>query len=111
MFISIYRACLIASLKNQNSISNSQTSIKLVATNLIANGKLSEGLELLCLIGLVHDACRYMQDNDKWNEAAWLAKMRLTDNEYNDVVKRWCDHLCSIKRKVIIIYLSSFYFY
>ena len=60
----------------------------------------AEGVELLCMIGLVYDACRYLQDNGKWEKAAWLAKMRLNDEEYFEIIKRWCDHLCVIDRKV-----------
>ena len=37
---------------------------------------------LLCLIGLTFDACRYLQDNGNWEKAAWLAKLRLPENEY-----------------------------
>lgn len=40
MYILNKRACLIQSLKTSNENASSQTSIKLVATNLIANGKL-----------------------------------------------------------------------
>ena len=50
----------------------------------------------MCLIGLVFDACRYLQDNNQWAKAAWLAKMRLNEEEYIEVIKRWCDNvLCS----------------
>jgi WD repeat-containing protein 11 len=52
------------------------------------------------MIGLVYDACRYLQDNGKWEKAAWLAKMRLNDEEYFEIIKRWCDYLCVIDRKV-----------
>lgn len=76
----------------------SQSTIKLVATNLIANGRLSgnwhpsfiggdalsicclcvdvEGVQLLCLIDKGLDACRYLQSYDEWDQAAWLAKVR-----------------------------------
>ncbi len=54
----------------------SQSTIKLVATNLIANGKLSEGIQLLCLIDKGLDACRYLQTYGQWHQAAWLAKVR-----------------------------------
>ena len=84
----------MSSIKNSKTIDpNLQSSIKLVATNLIANGKLLEGIELLCLVGLVIDACRYLQDNNQWYKAAWVAKMRLSESDYIDVVRRWSDHL------------------
>ncbi|CAF0779231.1 unnamed protein product [Brachionus calyciflorus] len=104
------KACLISSLKNSNENSQTKTSIKLVATNLIANGKIYDGVELLCMIGLVFDACRYLQDNNEWEKAAWLAKIRLNEDEQNDVINRWCEFLCSnqINRKemAILLYLS-----
>ena len=53
----------------------SQSTIKLVATNLIANGKLSEGVQLLTLIDKGLDASRYLQTYGEWNEAAFLAKV------------------------------------
>ena len=49
------RACLIATVKSSGA---SQSTIKLVATNLIASGKLSEGVEMLCLVDKGIDACR-----------------------------------------------------
>jgi len=66
------RACLVASIRSSGA---SQSTIKLVATNLIANGKLSEGVQLLCLIEKGLDACRYLQTYDQWDQAAWLAKV------------------------------------
>jgi len=42
LLISIYfRACLVTSIKNSKEDSNNKTSIKLIATNLIANSKLN----------------------------------------------------------------------
>ena len=52
------------------------------------------------MIGLVFDACRYLQDNGKWEKAAWLAKIRLNEEEYFEIIKRWCDHLYVTERKV-----------
>ncbi len=66
------RACLVASIRSSGA---SQSTIKLVATNLIANGKLSEGVQLLCLIDKGLDACRYLQTYGQWHQAAWLAKV------------------------------------
>lgn len=56
------------------------------------------------MIGLVFDACRYLQDNNEWQKAAWVAKMRLNEDEQNDVIKRWSENLCTnqINRKVNI---------
>lgn len=37
----------------------------------------AEGVEILCLLGKVLDACKYLQTYDQWQQAAWLAKVRL----------------------------------
>ena len=66
------RACLVASIRSSGA---SQSTIKLVATNLIASGKLNEGVQLLCLIDKGLDACRYLQTYGAWDQAAWLAKV------------------------------------
>lgn len=49
--------------------------VKLVATSLIANGHILEGVELLNVIGKNGDACRYLQSADKWLDSIWLAKV------------------------------------
>lgn len=36
----------------------------------------AEGVEILCLLGKVLDACKYLQTYDQWQQAAWLAKVR-----------------------------------
>uniref|UniRef100_A0A672R4Z9 WD repeat-containing protein 11 n=1 Tax=Sinocyclocheilus grahami TaxID=75366 RepID=A0A672R4Z9_SINGR len=65
------KACLVTTITSSGP---SQSTIKLVATNMIANGKLAEGVQLLCLIDKAADACRYLQTYGEWNRAAWLAK-------------------------------------
>uniref|UniRef100_A0A8B9TW80 WD repeat domain 11 n=1 Tax=Anas platyrhynchos TaxID=8839 RepID=A0A8B9TW80_ANAPL len=101
------KACLVTTVTSSGP---SQSTIKLVATNMIANGKLSEGVQLLCLIDKAADACRYLQTYGEWNRAAWLAKVRLNSEECADVLKRWVDHLCSPqvnqKSKAILVLLS-----
>ncbi|KAJ8250709.1 hypothetical protein COCON_G00226310 [Conger conger] len=52
------KACLVTTITSSGP---SQSTIKLVATNMIANGKLAEGVQLLCLIDKAADACRYLQ--------------------------------------------------
>ena len=87
-----FRACLVASIRSSGA---SQSTIKLVATNLIASGKLQEGVQLLCLIDKGLDACRYLQTYGAWEQAVWLAKSTLEFNDCSEVMKRWVDHLCS----------------
>ncbi|XP_048465155.1 WD repeat-containing protein 11 [Rhincodon typus] len=101
------KACLVTTITSSGP---SQSTIKLVATNMIANGKLAEGVQLLCLIDKTADACRYLQTYGEWNRAAWLAKVRLNAEECAEVLKRWVDHLCSPqvnqKSKAILVLLS-----
>nr|XP_051679645.1 WD repeat-containing protein 11 isoform X2 [Oryctolagus cuniculus] len=101
------KACLVTTVTSSGP---SQSTIKLVATNMIANGKLAEGVQLLCLIDKAADACRYLQTYGEWNRAAWLAKVRLSSEECADVLKRWVDHLCSPqvnqKSKALLVLLS-----
>ncbi|XDV50891.1 hypothetical protein PO909_019879, partial [Leuciscus waleckii] len=101
------KACLVTTITSSGP---SQSTIKLVATNMIANGKLAEGVQLLCLIDKAADACRYLQTYGEWNRAAWLAKVRLNPAEGSDVLKRWAEHLCSpqvnLKSKAILVLLS-----
>uniref|UniRef100_A0A8C6ULV9 WD repeat domain 11 n=1 Tax=Neogobius melanostomus TaxID=47308 RepID=A0A8C6ULV9_9GOBI len=106
------KACLVTTITSSGP---SQSTIKLVATNMIANGKLAEGVQLLCLIDKAADACRYLQTYGEWNRAAWLAKVRLNPSESSDVLKRWAEHLCSPqvnhKSKCILVLLSLGCFY
>ncbi|XP_041477434.1 WD repeat-containing protein 11-like [Lytechinus variegatus] len=90
--LDLMRACLCATAQESGS---SQSTIKLVATSLIANGKLAEGVQLLCLINKGIDACRYLQTYNQWYQAMWLAKVRLSDSECNEVMRRWVENLCS----------------
>ncbi|TRY71297.1 hypothetical protein DNTS_007637 [Danionella cerebrum] len=101
------KACLVTTITSSGP---SQSTIKLVATNMIANGKLAEGVQLLCLIDKAADACRYLQTYGEWNRAAWLAKVRLNAAEGSDVLKRWAEHLSSPqvnqKSKALLVLLS-----
>eukprot|EP00794_Sanderia_malayensis_P005451 gene5450-6133_t len=101
------RACLIATVRSSSA---SQSTIKLLATNLIANGKLAEGVELLCLVDKGLEACRYLQTYGNWELATWLAKVSLGHNDFVSVMLRLVDHLCSShvnqKNKAILILLS-----
>jgi len=67
--------------------------MKLVATNLIANDHLLEGCQLLCLIGKAMDACKNMQNFSHFNEAMWLAKVSLKEEEYSEVMRYYVEQL------------------
>ncbi|CAL4100716.1 unnamed protein product, partial [Meganyctiphanes norvegica] len=87
------RACLLAATYHS---SQAQSTIKLVATNLIAAGNIWEGVELLCLIGKAADACQYLQSYGFWESSVWLAKCALQPSQSQEILKRWAQHLISI---------------
>ena len=101
------RACLVASTAHQGDEPNS--TMKLVATNLIAEGKLWEGVELLCLIDKAYDACQYLQSSNEWIASLWLAKCRLQDDEkFRKIVGKFCDHYINsgLRQDAVLIQLS-----
>ena len=46
-----------------------------MASNLIANGDVASGIELILLIGRSLEACKKIIGNDKWEEALLIAKV------------------------------------
>ncbi|XP_052225390.1 WD repeat-containing protein 11-like isoform X2 [Dreissena polymorpha] len=111
-YVDCLRSCLVASVRSSGA---SQSTIKLVATNLIAGGKLIEGVQLLCLIDKGLDGCRYLQTYGAWEMAVWLAKCTLEYTECCEVMKRWVDHLSNThtnqKSTAVLVLLSLGYFH
>ncbi|GLH00339.1 Uncharacterized protein GBIM_06748 [Gryllus bimaculatus] len=99
------KACLVATIQSTGA---AQSTIKLVATNLIANGNIWEGVQLLCLIGKGLDACRYLISYGLWESAVWLAKSVLPLAEMHEVMRKWCEYLWAggHKNKAILVTLS-----
>lgn len=104
--IDYLRACLLAC---ERSTPNAQSILKLVATHLLIGSKLTEGIELMCLMGKTLDACKYLQSYSQWEKAAWLAKAVLVKEECQDVFNKWIDHLIqnSNNDQAILIMLSQ----
>ena len=85
------KACLVATTAVAERDTPHSTT-KLVATNLIAEGKLWQGVQLLCLINKVSDACKYLQSYGEWDASLWLAKCRLADGEeFVKATEKWCE--------------------
>ncbi|CAH8515540.1 unnamed protein product [Schistosoma turkestanicum] len=119
--MNMYRACLFAAnfpgksllsgsnVKQKTEEDNYLSVVKLVATNLLSNGKVNDGIGLLCLIGLQVDACRYLESFDRWDRSVWLAKCTLSTEEHDKVMRRWASYLASsqVNRKdlAILIYV------
>ena len=101
------KACLVASTAvSERGTPHSTT--KLVATNLIAEGKLWEGVQLLCLIDKVPDACSYLQSCGQWDASLWLAKVRLSDADYAKVASKYAEHALArdLKKRAVTVLLS-----
>nr|VZI27304.1 unnamed protein product [Spirometra erinaceieuropaei] len=106
--LNVHRACLLAasvyiqSLEAESaeaSLSparlNYNSTVKLLAANMISNNHLHEGVELLCMLGLHVDACRYLETYNEWGTAVWLAKCALEKSDADEVMRRWAVHLAS----------------
>lgn len=96
------QACLMSCDRTNTT---AQSTLKLVATHLIISGKLQEGVEILCLLGKVLDACKYLQTYDHWQQAAWLAKLMLNDKECEEIYLKWIEHLISGKQMLQAIFI------
>jgi WD repeat-containing protein 11 len=86
------KACVVAASVSPTTFQNT---VKLVATNLISNDAIEEGVQLLCLIGKSLDACNVLQSYDRWTEAALLAKLALGPEDTALVFRRWANFLIS----------------
>lgn len=84
----IHRACLLASQGYIHELeaacpseavaaaaANHASSVKLLATTLVSNNRLQEGVEMLCALDMHPDACRYLEAYNEWETAVFLAKV------------------------------------
>lgn len=103
-------ACLAAILQPAGCHGNAHSTLKLVATHLIASGHIWQGVEILILNGQVPDACRYLQANHLWEDSARVAKLLLMDKgrseetqpeaaEAAEIWRRWATHLSNCRQK------------
>ena len=103
-------ACLAAILQPAGCNGNAHSTLKLVATHLIASGHIWQGVEILILNGQVPDACRYLQANHLWEDSARVAKLLLMDKGRNEetqpevaeaaeIWRRWAAHLSNSRQK------------
>jgi len=83
-------ACVVAASMDR---SNFVATTKMVAGQLIAQGRLQEGVQLLCLIGKAADACKFMISEGKWPDAAWLANIALEAHERDAIMTQWAGFL------------------
>eukprot|EP01090_Pellita_catalonica_P002951 TRINITY_DN1257_c0_g3_i1.p1 TRINITY_DN1257_c0_g3~~TRINITY_DN1257_c0_g3_i1.p1 ORF type:complete len:436 (-),score=78.25 TRINITY_DN1257_c0_g3_i1:10-1317(-) len=95
-FMDALKACVVAATTSPQEF---ERTIELVAMNLVANGLVDEGVQLLCLIDRGVEACRHLQNNGRWSDAASLAQMNLSREESKIVFTRWACHLIQKNRK------------
>nr|CDS35341.2 transmembrane protein 180 [Hymenolepis microstoma] len=106
----IHRACLLASQSYIRDLEaaageanevvsaarlNYTSSVKLLAANLISNNHLHDGVEMLCMLGMHLEACRYLETYNEWGTAVWLAKCMLSKEECEGVLRRWATYLAT----------------
>ena len=91
-------ACLIqatADRGGQDTTARGQTlsTVKMVATNLLSEGRLWEGVQLLALTSQVAEAVSYLRSAGHWSQALWLARCRLQEQEFAALQAKYCDYL------------------
>jgi len=64
-----------------------------VAQSRFEEGDIEEGVLLLSVIGLGVQACHQLQDMNRWTDAAWLAKLTLSEEDCHKVLREWANHL------------------
>merc|ERR1712013_456468 len=69
------------------------STVKMVATNLLSEGRLWEGVQLLALTGQVSEAVSYLRSAGHWSIALWLARLRLSEEDFNALTSKYCDFL------------------
>lgn len=111
LYFNYLHACVIAAANSNGDQLHFKQTMQFVASNLISlktDKEIDYGVELLCLIGEGFKACKILQDFDKWEKAARLAKCILPDEQSRIILTRWADHLTSNNSlmKAIGIFLS-----
>lgn len=84
-----YRACLLSTNFDSESC---QCFIKLVAMNMIANGNINDGVQMLFLIDHGLDACKHLQLQGNWLQSVLYAKAN-NKIDVKEVIKKFADQL------------------
>jgi WD40 repeat protein len=107
LFKNYLHACVISA---SNSKDHFISTVQVIATSLISLKSEEEfdmGVELLCLIGEGYKACKVLQDCDKWEKAARIAKSILPEDKKRLILMRWASNLSSTNTFMSIgVYLS-----
>uniref|UniRef100_A0AC35U8E3 WD_REPEATS_REGION domain-containing protein n=1 Tax=Rhabditophanes sp. KR3021 TaxID=114890 RepID=A0AC35U8E3_9BILA len=94
-----YRACLLSA---DVSAESTQCFVKLVAMNLIANNNISDGVQLLFLIGQGSDACRHLQAQGQWLTSVLYAKANNKIDEITtfDITSKFIEYLLTNNQSI-----------
>uniref|UniRef100_A0A0K0F676 WD_REPEATS_REGION domain-containing protein n=1 Tax=Strongyloides venezuelensis TaxID=75913 RepID=A0A0K0F676_STRVS len=100
-----YRACLLSTNFDSESC---KCFIKLVAMNMIANGHINDGVQMLFLIDHGLDACKHLQSQGNWLQSVVYAKAN-NKIDVKEVIKKFADQLSteSIFHKSLAIKLYA----
>ena len=86
-------ACVVAAASGKEDFTRTTC---MVATNLIAKGDIDLGTQLLVLVNRSFDACRYLLDAGRYDDAVTLAKLSLNAQQCREIMKQWVDHLVAV---------------
>jgi hypothetical protein len=108
IYKNFFYACVISASNSQTHFKQTMTFVASCLLSFKTDEDIYSACDLLCLIGEGYKACRYLQDFDKWDRAAKLAKCILEDEKRNIILARWANYLVSVKNymKAISVYLS-----
>ncbi|GMT28128.1 hypothetical protein PFISCL1PPCAC_19425 [Pristionchus fissidentatus] len=103
---------LVSSLKgallvSQQDGEHAKSLIKLIATNLIASDHMSDGVQLLFLVGAGADACKYLQSQRMWYKSVRYAKLGLQEEALEDVLAKWLNHLQMDEKSLTVLVHAS----
>jgi len=96
--LNAFKGCL---LNSEFTAEEPKCFIKMVATNLIAQNNISDGIVLLFLIEQGVDACRFLASNGRWLQSIQYAKMSKDKNDVEQLMIKWADIMNSDGSKVL----------
>ena len=99
-------ACLIQATANTNT-NQCESVMKMVATNLVSEGRMWEGVLLLVLIGKVRDACSYLRSAGCHEQTMLVGRCLLQDQDWAELLTKYAEHLVNTKQTRV----GKYYFY
>ena len=90
-------ACLIQATANTNT-NQCESVMKMVATNLVSEGRMWEGVLLLVLIGKVKDACSYLRSAGCQEETMLVGRCLLQEEDWLELINKYAEHLINTKQ-------------